>query len=337
MIRNLYYVTSDYFYQNRLFDLDDIIKNDYRGYEYYLLKNKLLEYNINVNTYDFYKESESNENIFIFNGIPEDKDLLEKHRKSKMYLVRGECEVIKPENWDIKYHKYFYKIFTWNDDFIDNKRYYKLNFSNKIPSNFKIEFINKKKLCVAIVGNKYSLHPNELYSERLKAILWFEKEHPNEFDFYGTGWDKKQYKSKLLRKINGINIISKITKPRFKTYRGAILNKKDILTKYKYSICFENAKGISGYITEKLFDCFFSGCIPIYLGAPNVTEHIPENIFIDMRNFRNYNMLYQYLKGMKESEYFEYLENIERFVNSDKIFPFSSDFYVETIVNEIIN
>ena len=48
-----------------------------------------------------------------------------------------------------------------------------------------------------------------------------------------------------------------------------------------FAICYENARDIPGYITEKIFDCFFAGCVPIYWGgAPNVTDHIPANTFI---------------------------------------------------------
>jgi hypothetical protein len=40
-------------------------------------------------------------------------------------------------------------------------------------------------------------------------------------------------------------------------------SKKNTLEKYKFSICYENARDIPGYITEKIFDCFFAGCVPI--------------------------------------------------------------------------
>jgi hypothetical protein len=30
----------------------------------------------------------------------------------------------------------------------------------------------------------------ELYSKRVEAIKWFEKNHPEDFDFYGIGWDR---------------------------------------------------------------------------------------------------------------------------------------------------
>ncbi|WP_226896450.1 glycosyltransferase family 10 domain-containing protein [Poseidonibacter ostreae] len=58
-----------------------------------------------------------------------------------------------------------------------------------------------------------------------------------------------------------------------------------------------------GYITEKIFDSFFAGCVPVYLGADNITEHIPKECFIDKREFDTYEKLYKYLKNMSDEEY----------------------------------
>ena len=38
--------------------------------------------------------------------------------------------------------------------------------------------------------NKKSSYVNELYSERVKAISYFEKKIPNNFDLYGSNWNK---------------------------------------------------------------------------------------------------------------------------------------------------
>lgn len=53
-------------------------------------------------------------------------------------------------------------------------------------------------------------------------------------------------------------------------YGGEVFSKHDTLSKYKFSVCFENGKNLSGFITEKIFDCFSAGTIPIYWGADNI-------------------------------------------------------------------
>lgn len=46
---------------------------------------------------------------------------------------------------------------------------------------------------------------------------------------------------------------------------GRIGNKLEWLKDYKFHLCFENST-YPGYLTEKLFDAFSAGCVPIYWG-----------------------------------------------------------------------
>ena len=54
-------------------------------------------------------------------------------------------------------------------------------------------------------------------------------------------------------------------------------NKAEFLKQYRFYVCPENAS-VEGYVTEKLFHCIGSGCIPIYWGAdgnpePDILNH----------------------------------------------------------------
>ena len=252
-----------------------------------------------------------------------------------LYLLILESLIIKPDNFDRQNHKYFKKIFTWNDKFIDNKKYFKINYSHKIPSDFHFGIDKKEKLCAMIVANKFKKHPLELYTERIKAIRWFEQNHPEDFDLYGIGWDRYYFKG-VLSRLNRFELLRKLLKPKYPSYKRAVKSKREVLQKYKFSICYENAKDVPGYITEKIFDCFFAGCVPVYWGAPNVTDYIPSDTFIDRREFRTYDELYSYLKNMSDKEYIDYLEAIKNFIESDKIYPFSAECFAEILVNEIL-
>lgn len=48
-------------------------------------------------------------------------------------------------------------------------------------------------------------------------------------------------------------------------------NKAEFLRQYRFYICPENAS-VEGYVTEKLFHCIGSGCVPIYWGSNNNPE-----------------------------------------------------------------
>lgn len=323
--------TSPYYFNNRLFDLSDKIFNrDNCLYGFYMLKKEFEKNGIDLSTQDINLPSESR--FILYNEMPGIKDVF---ADKNNYLLIFESEVIRPDNWDIKSHKYFNKLFTWNDEFVDNKKYFKINYAHKIPVDLKFGLRGKDKLCTLIAGHKFKSHSLELYTERVNAIRWFEQNHPEDFDLYGIGWDRHYFQG-VLSRLNRFKSLTGLLKPDYPSYKGSIESKRKILQKYKFAICYENARDIPGYITEKIFDCFFAGCIPVYWGAPNVTDHIPADTFIDRRNFKSYKELYTYLKNMPHKEYIGYLNAIKDFVKSDKIYPFSAECFVEAIVNEVM-
>ena len=321
--------TSSFYLNNTQFDISDRIRDNCL-YMFYLLKKRFEENGIDLSTQDINQPSEA---LFvIYNEMPSMRDIIPDKER---YLLIFESKVIKPDNWDIQNHGYFRKIFTWNDDFVNNEKYMKINFSFKIPTDLNFNLGEKNKFCTMIVGHKFKTHPLELYSERLKAIRWFEQNHLEDFDLYGIGWDKYYFKG-ILSKLNRFEFLTKFLKPNYPSYRGSVESKREILKDYKFAICYENARDIPGYITEKIFDCFFAGCVPVYLGAPNVTKHIPKDTFIDRRSFRNYEELYSYLKNMSDREYIDYLDAIKNFIKSDKIYPFSAECFADTLTQAIL-
>jgi hypothetical protein len=57
----------------------------------------------------------------------------------------------------------------------------------------------------------------------------------------------------------------------------------NIFNKYKFVICFENSYA-DGYITEKIFNCFFAKTIPIYKGSEKINDYINKSTYIDARD-----------------------------------------------------
>lgn len=332
---------------NALFDSASYPIGEDLGYPPSLLRDKLNQMNINLNTMDQYLIDEIDKVIFL--DFPNTKRKLLKTLKAKnisMYLIINECEIIKPDNWIKKNHIYFDKILTWNESLVDNQKYFRFYWPNRIYKNIIVK--RKEKLCTMIAGNKTNDDKRELYSARADIVEWFEENHLNEFDLYGIGWEIKKnhghsFHDKVFRFITKRIIkyrdylkLSKIIDiASYKSYKGRVENKKDILSNYKFSICYENARDIPGYITEKIFDCFFSGCVPVYWGAPNITDLIPEDCFIDRRNFNSNEELYNYMKNMTLADYNGYIDRIIKFINSEKIYPFSAEYFVETIIREL--
>ena len=130
---------------------------------YIELKNELKLNSIDLKTQDL---RITDPEFIIFNDISP-LNVLKSLNGIKKFLIIFESEIIKPQNWNLKLHKYFEKIFTWNDDIIDNKKYFKINFANNFifPESFK-SFSDRSIFSLIIAGNKMVMHEKELYSER---------------------------------------------------------------------------------------------------------------------------------------------------------------------------
>ena len=253
-----------------------------------------------------------------------------------LYLLALESPLVRPENGDPALHAPFARVFTYNDALVDGEKYVKVNYSFEIPQS--LPKVAKEKLCVTIAGNKKPKVKGackELYSERIRAIRWFEEHHPEDFDLYGVGWGRPQLK--LSRVLNPFKLVKILNAPTYATYRGTVERKRPVLSRYKFSICYENVADVPGYITEKIFDCFFAGTVPVYLGAGNVTDHVPADCFIDKRDFPDYPSLYRFLAELSGERYYDYLAAIERFLQSDKAQAFTCRNFARVISGEILN
>lgn len=71
--------------------------------------------------------------------------------------------------------------------------------------------------------------------------------------------------------------------------------KLDLFKDYKFGMAYENHK-ILYYVTEKIYSCLHMGVIPIYLGAPDVKEFVPEGSYINGADFANTAELIEHIK-----------------------------------------
>jgi hypothetical protein len=75
-----------------------------------------------------------------------------------------------------------------------------------------------------------------------------------------------------------------------------------LLRHYKFYIAFENTR-YPDYISEKLYNGLIAGAVPIYLGAPNIVEHLPApSSIVDVSQFKGVEELSQYVKDAINNE-----------------------------------
>ena len=153
----------------------------------------------------------------------------------------------------------------------------------------------------------------ELYSERRRITDWFAQNAPDQFRFWGSRVPEKYQNTKC--------------------YAGVAECKLSCMSQGKFGLCLENAMGKSGYISEKLFDTMFSGCVPIYWGLENITDYVPEDCFIDYRKYRSPEALYRRISQMSDEEIEGYRERIRKWLASDAKDVFSYERFVEIVLD----
>jgi hypothetical protein len=94
-------------------------------------------------------------------------------------------------------------------------------------------------------------------------------------------------------------------------------DKLAVLGECRFALAIENA-AYPGYVTEKVFDAFRAGAVPVYLGAPDIEDFVPAGCFIDLRRFATPELLWSHLAGMPENQWIQYREAARVFMISDQ-------------------
>ena len=267
-------------------------------------------------------------------GFPaKSQDWLGEARKSgktnRLALFLYEPPSVCPENWVSTFHEQFPIVFSTNDDLVDGIRVHKYHFPIpvRVPTVESVNFSDKKML-VNISMNKFSTYSHELYSARREAIRYFEDAMPNDFDLYGVGWGGPGVGTRSNWALLGANRKSAL----YKSYRGTVKHKWDVLAKYRFALCYENISDQPGWITEKIFDCMRADCVPIYWGAPNITDYVDPAAFIDRRKFKSNQELKDYISGISELQYEQFREAIAIYLESDRFKAFLSPAFSKTVL-----
>jgi hypothetical protein len=238
------------------------------------------------------------------------KECVKAGLQDRVALFIREPPTVWPRNWDTRVHELFPIIMTWSDLQVDGKRFYKYYdpITHRFPNVQDVQF-HKRKLLVNISSNKSSSHPRELYSARRQTIRYFEENHQRHFDLYGVGWNDS-----------------------YPSYRGTIRHKWGIFPNYRFGLCYENMRDEPGYITEKIFDCMRAGCVPVYWGAPNVTDVVDPDAFVDRRQFKTDQDLADYLLSVSEDEWESRRQAIRQYLETEKFTRFTSPAFADTII-----
>ncbi len=143
---------------------------------------------------------------------------------------------------------------------------------------------DRKFMCTVSSNKHYKAMPDidshsyqealktQLHDARYQAMEYFKSQ--NCLDLYGRGW------------------------PAGVGQEIAPNDKISTISGYKFYLCYENGSQ-PGYVTEKIIDCFVAGVIPVYLGAPDIWQHVDRRAVVEA-SYSNgdYDNLFNRLKSI---------------------------------------
>jgi hypothetical protein len=341
---------SHHYLGDRIFKADGF-NGDHANLPYTYLREFFQSKGIPVRTADLMPDHDDGvRKVYVSTGLRKNyRRLAERNDVVLSAFFALECPIVEPELYrglnDAQ--RFFKRIYSWSDSAaLERFTGTRLNLH---PSRYPQAFDRvhegvwdrgDRKFLVMINANKLPrMRWQELYTERLRAVEFFSR--TEEIDLYGVGWDVPTYilgktwkpgtlqraERWLLHNWHRVKPDPLLQAART-VYRGLAFSKSDVLGGYTFSICFENMV-LKGWVTEKLFDCFCAGTVPIYWGAPDIEDYVPSECFIDMRQFRDYGELRSFLKSLGESQVRRYRENARDYMGSALHRPFTKEAFAD--------
>jgi hypothetical protein len=195
-------------------------------------------------------------------------------------------------------------------------------FKNFLNNDIKIYFYNHIN---KIVINENFLAIPVIYTQINYFNKFYNVIKPTNFTEYA---DKKYCLIATILnnkdKVNIYNCLSMFGKCDFiSNFKDIIGNKSsyhsiellNLFNQYKFVFVCENSIE-DGYITEKIFNCFFSRTIPIYFGSNKINYYFNSDTFINVNNYKNLNDFFIKIKNTNTVEKYNSIINTD-IINKD--------------------
>ena len=208
--------------------------------------------------------------------------------RENRHLIMLECRQILPKMHSNEVLKEYGHIYSpsplWAIGF--KPVHFKYGFNLQVPRSPK-PLVDRKHTFGLVQRNKYSCVKGEMYSLRREVIIKMSK-IGIDLELRGPDWNRSTFRAyydylKILR-FGFVNFrdVKFVMIPRWirlknRFVSSKVKNKQDFLESVQVAIIIEN--GLD-YVSEKIFDCFRAGTVPVYVGPELKVFGIPENTVI---------------------------------------------------------
>jgi glycosyltransferase involved in cell wall biosynthesis len=326
---------SYHFYGNGIFDVESTLNRDNSFRPWLHLRDRLAERGIEIHTADYLFDGsrQSAVNVYTSFGIHTSLPKIAKRADvllNAFYLFETMMYAEEMYRKLPELSRHFRTVYSWTDAgtlaaFVgDGESFAVKPFQIPMPFDHVLEphWSRRDRSGIALVNRngRGTLLPGELLTERLRAIRHFCGH--GGIDLWGRHWDTLH---------EGQEAFAEAIRA---SWRGPLADKYEAYSRYRFAVCYENM-ATPGWITEKLFDCLYSGVVPIYLGAPDIGNFVWPDCFIDRRDFATYDDLSRFLDDLTPVQFERYREAAREYLASPAYYRFTARAFADRFIDDI--
>jgi hypothetical protein len=234
--------------------------------------------------------------------------------RPKLFFTKEPPQLMTAETVEAMHSGVIERFAYRYDDPVPSRRMYFPALTRKTPQIVRglESALGRTRPGLCCIVNRYSNNPAlELAAERTR----FARAFGPDIDIYGRSpWEGPDgWRS-------------------FPNYFGPTNAKLETLSNYAFVIAFENTD-YHGYISEKIFDAFLAGAIPLYWGGGRLLKGtIPEESFIDCSG-SDPREIVDRIKGMRRDEIVRFREAGLRFLRSRQATLFTWGYFADGVLS----
>jgi len=235
--------------------------------------------------------------------------------KKVCYLLEG------PNSWHgnnyiyENLYKFFDKIITYWKPLVGKEKIEYFPFVSRfdIDNKYHLEIVKDStklrkfdKSIGMILANRSNNEEYQINGTKLKRTDYLRREIVITLDnvtVHGTGWDS-------LADHKYLNV---------ENVKNRMNDDTDIYQFYKrfnFALIVENCNA-ENYVSEKIYDAWIAGCIPIYYGNICEMSEISKEMYINVKDFKNFEEVRDFIGNMGPIDILKYYEAIDK--NLDKL------------------
>ena len=237
------------------------------------------------------------------------------------------------------------RVLTYQENEVDQQHVFWLPYGLDLEAGWcfrKSVRVEGRPFLLGMLNSwKKSEMPGDLYAVRNRLAIEAGKTLKEKMFLAGAGWGRHlvyqhKWQRSLAKRFPRLNQV--LWGWPNQAYRGTLPpgdGKLEALARREFALVPENCSSLPGYITEKIFNALFSGCIPIYQGHAHSTRWLPSDIFIPMDSFSGGVELVRFLQAMTSKGKASFRDAGREFIESESAKLFDQNTYAKTFLNSL--